>query len=198
MELFNKLSDSEILSHLKLGNHDVFHMVYEFYHKKVYAVALKILKQPLDAEEVMQEVLLKLWLSAPKLREESNLEAYLKTLAKNACYNLLRRQLLEAKVSALNKFDFNESHNNTEEHILLMDARRVLQDAINQLPPQQKKIYELCHQQGLKYDEVASQLNISHNTVQTYMKLALRTVRNYVRSHTHLYVLIILFGLLEK
>jgi RNA polymerase sigma-70 factor (family 1) len=194
----SKLPDEQILPLLKAGDRDAFSEVYHRYRNKVYSVALKILRQELDAEEVMQEVMLKLWRSASGLKEESNLDAYLKTITRNLSYNVLRRQALEAKTAIARGTDWRDFSNETEEQVLLSETRKVLQDAINRLPPQQKIVYQLCQQEGLKYEEAAKQLNLSANTVQGYMKLAIRSVRAYVTMHTDVAAILVIFGLLKK
>jgi RNA polymerase sigma-70 factor (family 1) len=198
MGKLNKLKDEQILPLLRGGDHDAFGEVYDRYQNKVFSVALRILRQELDAEEVMQEVMLKLWLSARSLNEDTNLDAYLKTITRNLSYNVLRRQTLEAKAAIARGLDWRDFSNETEEQLLLRETRKVLQDAINRLPPQQKAVYQLCRQEGLKYEEVAKQMNLSAHTVQGYMKLAIRSVRSYVALHTDVAAILVIFGLLKK
>jgi RNA polymerase sigma-70 factor (ECF subfamily) len=62
------------------------------------------------------------------------------------------------------------------------DHQQILNRALDQLPPQQKLVYSLCHQQGLKYEEVAFQLKISRLTVKTHMQQALRAIRSFIKS----------------
>ncbi|MNY40859.1 Sigma-70, region 4 [compost metagenome] len=59
-------------------------------------------------------------------------------------------------------------------------------------------MYHLCHQEGLKYEEVAERLNISKLTVKTHMQHALRFLRNYVSTHTDIAVLVILMTFLAE
>src|SRR5690606_22376433 len=63
------------------------------------------------------------------------------------------------------------------------ETRQLLEDGLDLLPPQQQRVYRLCHQQGLKYEEVACLLDIAPGTVQSHMKLALRFLRNYLKQH---------------
>ncbi|MGF1923927.1 MAG: sigma factor-like helix-turn-helix DNA-binding protein, partial [Bacteroidia bacterium] len=64
------------------------------------------------------------------------------------------------------------------------------------LPPKQREVYILCHQQGLKYEEVAQQLGLAPSTVATHMKLALRFLRSYLQKNADLAILIIIFKLI--
>lgn len=189
-------NEQELLRKISKGDHHAFRIVYEKYRKKVYSVALQILKSNDLAEEVMQETMLKLWQVAGTLADDTVLDAYLRTITRNRSFNILRRQILEAKVAVEMGRDWTELHDETEEKILLDDTRKVLEAAIEQLPPQQKLVYQLCQQQGLKYEEAALQLNLSTLTVQSYMKLALRFVRKYVSQHTDIAAVLIIFKIL--
>jgi RNA polymerase sigma-70 factor (ECF subfamily) len=73
-----------------------------------------------------------------------------------------------------------EEVHSTEDDVIGWDLEQSLNNAINQLTPQQKLVYTMCHQDGLKYEEVASRLNLSRSTIHTHMKLALRLIRKYL------------------
>lgn len=198
MDNLSTLTDQQLVPFLRTGSKEAFCEVYARYRNKVYSVALKMLRREADAEEIMQEVMLKLWLSAKNLKEDSNLDGYLKTITRNLSYNLIRRQVLEARTAITRGRNWKEFDNATEEQVLLGETRRILRDAIDHLPPQQKAVYRLCHEEGLKYEEAAKQLNLSTLTVKGYMKQALRSVRDYITLHTDIPFIVIMFGLLKK
>ena len=191
-----ELSEKELLRLVGEGNQPAFRVLYDCYQSKVYARALFLLKSVILAEDVLQEVMLKLWQHAPKLKQDTNLAAYLTTLTSNRSFQLLRRQVLEAKTNFDLGKDWREINNDTEEHILLADTKKVLKAGILLLPPQQKLVYELCHQDGLKYEEAARQLGLSTETVKSYMKLSLRFLRKYMSAHTDVAALLIILKLI--
>jgi RNA polymerase sigma-70 factor (ECF subfamily) len=63
------------------------------------------------------------------------------------------------------------------------ETKELLDDVVRRLPEQQRRVYALCHFEGLKYDEAAAQLNISPDTVHYHMKLALATIREHFKRH---------------
>jgi RNA polymerase sigma-70 factor (ECF subfamily) len=67
-----------------------------------------------------------------------------------------------------------------ESDVIEKEYRQIVEDAIQRLPPQQKKVYILSRQSGKKQEEIARELNISLYTVKEYMKLAQRSVRQYI------------------
>lgn len=192
----NVVTECALLEKMANGDHQAFRSIYQKYHNKVYTFSIRILHSQLLAEEVVQESMLKLWLMGPGVININNLDSYLKRIARNCAIDLLKRKELELKTDDKLGNTWEESHNETEEQILLNDIRKVLNDGVSLLPQQQKLVYQLCHLEGLKYEEAANRLNLSVLTVQSYMKLALRFLRNYIKAHTDLTVLLIIFKLL--
>src|SRR5690606_25087997 len=126
------------------------------------------------AEEMIQEVFLKVWRHGKGLAAIEHLENYLVTMARNRCYDQLRRRKLRLH-SSLDEIDWKaEQHHETEETIELNETRRIIQAAVGKLPPQQRQVYYLCQTAGYKYEEAAREMNLSVATVQFYMKLALK------------------------
>ena len=198
MEGNTTYTDQELIILLKKGNQIAFRLIYDEYRAKIYSVSLKMVGYPELAEEIVQEVMLKLWQVAQKLTDDTTIDAYLKTLTRNRSYNVLRRMAVEARANKERAVDYDEYHNDTEEQIILSDTRRVLHDGIDLLPLQQKIVYQLCHKEGLKYEEAAQRLNLSPFTVATHMKLALRFLRKYISRNTDVLVVFVLFDLMEK
>lgn len=195
MKSINNLSDHELLMRVSEKDETAFRILYNRYYNKVYTYAMRIFKNETQAEEVVQEVMLKLWKFGDKLSQIQNLDAYLKVSSKNKALDLLRRQEHLRHAESELSMDWKGYHNETEEQILLNETRQILKNAIDQLPEQQRTVYLLCHQDGLKYQQAADKLNLSPETVKFYMKLALRSLRSYLTNHTDVVSLIIIFKL---
>jgi RNA polymerase sigma-70 factor (ECF subfamily) len=192
----NVVAEGALLSKVADGDHQAFRQIYQKYHNKIYTFSIRILHSQLLAEEVVQESMLKLWLMGPNVININNLDGYLKRIARNFAIDLLKRKELELKTDRKLGNTWEESHNETEEQILLNDVRKILNDGVSLLPEQQKLVYQLCHLEGLKYEEAANRLKLSVLTVQSYMKLALRFLRNYINAHTDVVVFLIILKLL--
>lgn len=189
-------TDSKLLGRMGVGDQDAFKIIYNSFHERVYTFSLWYLKSEVEAEEVVQEIFLKLWQLGTDAAKINNLESFLRTLTRNHSIDMLRKRASEAKADTALAVNWQENHNDTEEQILLNDTKKVLQEAIDLLPKQQRLVYELCGQQGLKNDEVAEQLNLSPLTVRTHMKLALKFLRTYMVRNTDVAVAFIIFKLL--
>ncbi len=189
-------NERELLSQVADGNQRAFRILYEHYYDRIYGYALRLLKSIILTEETVQFTFLKLWTLGEELERINNIESFLITISRNRALDFLRRQKLEVRIHRETRVNWSESHNETEEEILLNDTRRLLDEAIESLSPQQKRVYQLCHQQGLKYEEAARELNLSPTTVQSYMKHALRALRKHLSHHTDIAAMLIIFKLL--
>lgn len=172
--------ENKLLQLISTGDQKAFALLFRHYSKIIYPFALKLTRSEELAEEILQEVFLKIWLIREQLNHVENFGAYLNRITRNHCYNILKRRNLQVQiVDTLSRVPPEES-NNIEEEMDLKEVKHILQQAIDQLTPQQRQVYMLCHQEGLKYSEVASRLNISSSTVHSHMKLALHTIRTYI------------------
>ncbi|WP_437918016.1 RNA polymerase sigma factor [Sphingobacterium sp. LRF_L2] len=188
-------NDTTLLKWVSEGNQLAFSQLYYRYHQKIFSFAYHILRSETLAEEVLQETMLKLWRLGEGLRKIDNLEAYLRVSSRNISLNLLRRIALEKKADLFLKSNYVDEDKHTEEKILLNDARRILEEAVVRLPPQQQMAFRLCHIDGLKYDEAAKKMGISAKTVAVHVKLALKFVRSYMRHVTDLMAILVVFRL---
>ncbi|GGG78452.1 DNA-directed RNA polymerase sigma-70 factor [Parapedobacter pyrenivorans] len=190
------LDERKLLAKVAQGDQRAFRVIYDHYYDSLHAYGLRLLKSDLFAEEMVQYAFLKIWTLKDRLTKIENLESYLITMARNHALDILRRRKLTVRANREISIDWSESHNDTEEEIMLNDTRRILDEAIELLAPQQKRVFRLCRQQGLKYEEAAKELNLSPATVQSYMKLALSALRKHLAHRTDIVMILIVFRLI--
>lgn len=195
MSLLPLPDEKKLLFRIAKRDVHAFKTVYDHYGRKVYGHCKRLLHTEVLAEEALQEIFLKIWLMEDRLLQIDHLDAYLKVLSRNHCLNVIRRQALEERTNARATADYTDAHNETEETILLRDARALLDEAIEALPDQQREVYRLCQREGLTYDQAAQQLGISVNTVKTHMKRALASLRTKMEQHGKLPILMVIFNL---
>jgi RNA polymerase sigma-70 factor (family 1) len=188
--------EHNLLAKIAGGDQNAFTIFYYYYNKPVYLFAYRILESEELAEEMMQEVMLKIWMLGDELTKIKNIESYLRVMSKNRCLNQLRKLRLQAGKNQPLDETPEPCTNETEETILLNDTKKVLEKAISNLPPQQREVYTLCQVQGMKYEDAACKMNISVLTVQSYMKLALRSLRKTMKNHTGIAAIITILKLM--
>ena len=189
------LNVPELLKRIAQGDEVAFKQIYEHYFSKIQAFALSVIHNHEHAQEVAQEVMLAIWQMGDQLPEIRNLDAFLKTMTKRRTIDLLRRLQIERTAEQAMQTNWVGTCDETEERVVLNETRQIIEEAIHLLPPQQRTVYQLCQQQGLKYEEAARRLDIAPGTVQTHMKLALKFLRSYLRKRIDLAVLLIIFNL---
>lgn len=186
-------NETEILRQLAAGEEDAFAKIYQQYHAKVYVIALRILKSVPQAEDVLQEVFIKLWNHRAKLTDVSDFSAYLNAITRNHIFNLLRKKAHEEVFLKEQQTSTQPSSNQTINDVLYHELDKQLHEAVSHLPPQQKRIFQLSRMHGLKQEEIADSLKISIGTVKKHMMVSLKFIRNYLASAHHLFLLIALF-----
>lgn len=168
-----------LLAALSRGDHRAFCTLFDHYHGYVYGFGRKLTRSDDLAEEIVQDIFIKVWNGREELPELTNFGGYLSRLIRNHAYSILRKQLLHTRVHAdlAGEGWFSDVDDSLEQQLDYQETRRIMDDAIGQLTEQQRRIYIRCHQQGQKYEEVASELGISADTVHYHIKAALKTIR---------------------
>lgn len=190
MKIVFKRTGIKTLSDSSADDKEAFHILFEKFKNKVYSYSIHLTHSEIIAEDITQEVFMKVWLNRNSLDEINNLEAWIITIARNLCFNQLKKQALEKK---LNRFaNSNFLQENAEDYISYKDRLNEITQIVNNLPPQQRIIFNLNRIQGLKNEEIALQLNISVNTVKSHFTKALQTVRQTLRPNPTTIILAIL------
>ena len=191
----SRLSEDEeiLLNEIAAGNHHAFRVLFDLHNDKVYRYSLRFLRNETLAEEIVQEVFINLWLKRDRLPDVGNFGGYLRVVTKNQTLNALKKLALDFKTSVASGNVWSELDNDTEDAILLKDTRALLQEAIDQLPKQQKLVYELCQVEGIKQKEAAERLNISPLTVKVHLREATKTIRKFMSDRTELQAFLPLF-----
>lgn len=179
-----ELADEKlILAKIANGDQQAFGSLFNFYRNKVYGYAYAILQVDGSAEEIVQDVFIKLWIKRQSLTNIDNFGGFLRTTVKNETLNALKKIALIQKSHQIAHLDNTEIDLSTENAIQFRETRKLLENAIEKLPPQQKLIYNLCHIEGLKQKDVANQLNITPLTVKTHLRDAVKAIKNYLSTH---------------
>jgi len=172
-------NEKALLLRVAEGDEIAFRMLYDHYRKKIYALGLFLTKSEGPAQELVQDVFLKIWEKREQLREIHYFNAWLRTIARNTAINYLRARAMEKL--GIDHLRMHESSSSfTENDVADREYALLLQAAVRQLPPQQQKVYMLHRQQGLCHEAIAEQLDISVLTSKKYMKLALRSIRIFL------------------
>jgi len=185
-------NEKELLVLSAQGDESAFTQLFYAYHNKLGSFVYQLTGSAEIAEEIIQDVFMKVWIKRELLLSVENFGSYIWTISKNHTLNCLRQI---AKERIRNR-QFQESVRTFSEEVTyidpLPDYYNLLDEAVEELPPQQQKVYILSRRERLKYDEIARQMNLSKETVKAYLKLATRSISSYVRAHGDLMGVILL------
>ncbi len=185
--------DWELMARLKENDTGCFLELYNRYHMGVYNGAIYFLKHPQVAEDVVQETFLKIWEIRHRLQPHLSFAAYLYRISRNISFKMLKKiandHILRSQVSILYEIETN----NPEKSFQWQEYQRLLESAINKLPDQRRKVFQLCRQSNKTYEEVASELGISRNTVKEHMVKAMQDIRSYFFRFGDVSLLLFLF-----
>lgn len=166
--------DLALLTKIEQGDRQAMAVLFDRYSGIVYSVALRVLKDPGQAEDVMQDILIQVWKKPGAfVSGRGTLGAWLVVVARNRAIDVLRRRRptdsVEDVVLASSTNLAAEAERNT-----LMAKVRV---HLDQLPPEQRKSVEMAYFEGLSHSEIAEKTGDPLGTVKTRIRLALITLR---------------------
>ena len=162
---------------LKEGNQLAFSIVYKTYAAQTFSLAFKYLLNKELAEDAVQNLFLKLWLKKEEIDETKPINRYLFTMLKNDLLNTLRDSkkniyLLEDCLSMVLELEDNSQNEN-----LKQEQMNIIQQALEQLSPQRRKVFEMKVSGKYSNQEIADKLNLSINTIKFQYSQSLKQIR---------------------
>ncbi|WP_353184569.1 RNA polymerase sigma-70 factor [Parapedobacter lycopersici] len=172
-------NEPELLRLIVEENDEIaFRKLFDHYVDRLCGYACKIVKSEEIAEEIVMNVFLKIWLNHHKLLTIARFDAYLYSIVRNQSLNVIKRAEHELRIIRELSQTNTRHVESTEETVIYNDYKQLLHQTVDRLPPQQRLIYLLSREEGLKYDEIAVNLSLSKNTVKSHLKKAISTLRN--------------------
>lgn len=171
------------------GDQKAFRVLFDQYKERFYAVARKMTRSDDTAQEMVQEIFIKIWQNRYSLSQVNDADAYLFTILYRQIFRHYKKLALERKLLRL----IAESpafRNVTDETVLARESQRLINEAVAQLPPQQQQVFLLSKQQGLTREQVAEKLRISPNTVRNHLAEAIRHIKLHLKQAALLYLLL--------
>ena len=163
------------------GDETAFSCLFYRHYQKILAFMIRLTRSAEVAEDIVQDVFLKVWEKREALTEVDRFDAYLYVLCRNHAFNTLKRFAYErAKMAEVESESMVEAFHDVSS---MTDYYQLLDQAIEELPPQQQKVYLLSRRKRLKYKEIAQQMELSSETVKKYLKLATRSITGYLRTN---------------
>lgn len=174
---------NELLIKLRKGDQLAFAEIYNLYRGKMYTYACNLCKSTETAEEIVQEVFIRIWQKKEQINTEMNFAAYLKKVTLNHVLNHLKKVARDRRLQEELFIYIEAIRNTTEDNLLEKELLKTHDQAIELLPPQKKLIYQMSRNEEMTHEQIAEKLNISKNTVKNHMVEATKFIRSYVSKH---------------
>ena len=169
------------------GDEEAFTVLFRRYYPILYANALSYLKSEFWAEEIIQDVFVIVWKNKEQLTDIQNPAGWLHRLVWNKAIDRTRRRTAEVKaqytLQQITEAATDALREDQRERLLI-----ALENAVDQLSEQRKKVYLLRYKEGLGLEEIAKKLQLSRNSVRNYLAEAMKQIRAYLLQHVEFYL----------
>jgi len=160
-------SDMELIRSLRTGNSDALSILYDRYSGLVYSLALKILNQSSEAEDLTQEVFLTFWKQENFDPNRAALSTYLCVMTRSRALNRIKSNQSRQRILEQLKGNLPPTEPTPLEQASCLEKEETLQEALSQLPEKYRQILEMNYYQGLSHAEISQRLAMPLGTVKT-------------------------------
>lgn len=193
MPLNSLHSKPELLLRIAQGDEAAFTQLFKQYAKLLYSFLYEHTDSPQLADDLVQDIFTKLWLTRESLPNIKNIHAYLFTLARNHVINDLKKKIRERKRnSEWHEMLQTVNAGNEQQREVQLD---IIDQAVGQLSAQQQRVWLMSRRESKKYSEIAAELGISKETVKKYLQYANVSITTYVLSKVDILLLLFFYFL---
>ncbi|MGE8290199.1 MAG: RNA polymerase sigma factor [Sphingobacterium sp.] len=179
----NYSDDIETLSDLRLGDRKAFDVLYLKYSPIIYSRLLQFLKDPSVAEELLQDVFLRIWLMRTEIDHTKGFKTFLIRITDNLAIDVFRKMIKDTKMRAELWYQLNSQYEELDQVLDHREQKNILEDTLAKLTPRQREIFVKCKLEDRSYKEVAEQMGLSVSTVSNHLVLAVKEVKAALKKH---------------
>jgi RNA polymerase sigma-70 factor (ECF subfamily) len=179
-------NETELFKQIAGGEEPAFRQLFEIYRHRLFIFAYQLSHSTVDAEEIVQDIFLKLWENREQLTLVSYPRKYIYTMARNRALDLLSALARDKKAMQAVWANLSPLQNITEEVLQAQESQRLIHEVIAQLPEKKQAIFWLSRRDGLSHQEIARQMDVSVQTVKNNLTDILKYIRLYLSRHAQL------------
>jgi len=182
--------------HFKIRNKAEFEELFNANYSILCAYANGFLKDVDASEEIVQEVMFKVWVNRESLEITSSVRSYLFRAVRNGSLNMLKHVNIREEYKSAKEREDTSFQDSMEDEIIVSELDAKIRAAIDELPMERRKVFIMSRYDGMTYREIAEQLGISVKTVENQMSKALKYLREELAEY--LPFLVLLFNIFEN
>lgn len=170
---------------------------FQEYYQMLCRIAYGYIPDKDECEDIVQETFISIWNKEKDLLSEKEFLSYIIIAVKNNCISHLRKQRFDTvsiedsePAASIDQLTAKEPYDSED-----MSSEEKLQKVLSVLPPKCKEVFLMSKLHGMKYREIAEELNISEKTVENQMGKAIKTLREFVLANPSLAIIIIIISI---
>lgn len=188
----NQPNDKELFKSVSKSNIKAFEVLFHSYYANLCRFATGFIQDDETAEEIVQDLFVRLWEKRAQLSVDSSVKNYLYKAVKNQCFNYIKHNIIKAN-HFKNIQTEREVQIQPDEQFLALELAEKIEESIQSLPEKRREIFRLSREEGLKYNEIAEKLHISLKTVEAQMGLAIKNLREKLKNNIDTLILFLCF-----
>ena len=177
-----QLKNDQLIEQLKKGDATAFDALFDEYSQRLFAFAYKYLKSEADAEELVQEVFVRIWENRKLLKSDYSFKSYLFTIALNQIRKFFNKRAIALRYVTEVKGSESNTDNTTIDSIEYSSILNRIDELIEKLPERKKLIFIKSKKEGKSSKEIAEELQITVGTVDNQVSDALRIIRDALKN----------------
>lgn len=187
-----------LLLQLRQGYEPAFNALYLTYSKALYKKINGIVKDESIADELLQDLFLKVWEKRQDIKLDQSFTAFLYTVANNLVYDYFRKISKDKRLHERLLINAVDYYLHTEENLISKETWSIIEEAIGKLSDQRRKVFKLCKIEGKSYQEAAAILGITVATVNSHMVNSMRFIKEYLHKNQEIGVIIVVAAIFGR
>ncbi|WP_158085357.1 RNA polymerase sigma factor [Niastella vici] len=178
MAITSNHNDIELFEGIAAGDEGAFYQFYNRYRPQLRSFALSFTRSGTDADDILQETFMRIWLSRDTISKVENPRAWVFTVNARVCLDYIRRQVNQRKkIDQIPQIE-NAALPTPFDLVHLNEIHHIVQKTIKQMPPKRRRIFRMSRDEGKKPAEIAESLGLSGGTVRNVLAVALKEIRD--------------------
>ena len=178
--------ERELFMQIANGDETAFRMLFDQYRERLYFFAWQLCHSAVEAEEVVQDIFLRLWENRSKLGEVDFPRKYIYIMARNRTLDLLSKIARDQRLISEVWTNMSQSDNYLEDLLHAQDSQLLIDQAVSQLPEKKQAIFLMSRRDGLSLREIADQTGLSIQTVKNILTEVLKHIKAFLARHNAL------------
>jgi len=195
MQIIKGIKESILIERLQAGDKTAFELIFRFYYPGLLVFTSQIIKDKVQAEDILQEFFIRIWDRRYSLNKADSLKSYFFTSVKNRSLNFLKKQKTNSEVISKIKEQTEKSIFYEPDVFVVSELQEKIKDSLSKLPPRCNEVFVLNRLQGYTNDEISVKLGISKRTVETQISNALKILKTELKDYIGLLFLLELLSL---